>query len=83
MKWFPSHGADVTHKPLRAVIAALQEQGVTTFGATGYCFGARYAFDLAFENVTAAIVVSHPSLLNAPADFEVRASGYCPEPHVT
>jgi dienelactone hydrolase len=43
---------------------------VTTFGAVGYCFGARYAVDLALENTTKAIAMAHPSLLQVPADFE-------------
>jgi dienelactone hydrolase len=53
-------------------VKALKADGATTFGATGYCFGARYAVDLALENVTKAIVMAHPSLLNVPEDFEVR-----------
>ena len=32
----------------------------------------RYVFDLAFENVIKAAVVAHPSLLQVPADLEVR-----------
>jgi len=70
MKWFPSHGAAQTRPTLDNVIKALKEQGITTFGATGYCFGGRYVFDLAFENIIKAAVVSHPSLLQVPADLE-------------
>jgi len=69
-KWFPNHGAAQTRPPLDKVIAALKEEGVTTFGATGYCLGGRYAFDLAFENIIKASVVAHPSLLQVPADLE-------------
>jgi dienelactone hydrolase len=72
MKWFANdHGTEHTRPPLDAVIAALKAQGVQTFGATGYCFGGRYCLDLAFENVTKAIVISHPALLKAPEDFQV------------
>jgi dienelactone hydrolase len=49
----------------------LKEEGITTFGATGYCFGGRYSVDLAIENVTKVIVISHPSMLQVPEDFEV------------
>ena len=40
----------------------------------------RYTFDLAFENVIKVAVVSHPSLLQVPADLEVRSihSVICP-----
>ncbi|KAF9054718.1 dienelactone hydrolase endo-1,3,1,4-beta-D-glucanase [Panaeolus papilionaceus] len=70
MKWFPKHGSDVTRPIIDKVIKGLKEQGFTAFGATGYCFGARYVFDLAFENIIQASVVSHPSLLEVPADLE-------------
>ncbi|KAH9479730.1 Protein AIM2 [Psilocybe cubensis] len=70
MKWFPNHTQEKTRPSLDKVIAALKEQGITVFGATGYCFGGRYVFDLAFDNVIQASVVSHPSLLQVPADLE-------------
>lgn len=61
--WFPNHGADKTRPPLDKVIDGLKAKGITTFGATGYCFGARYVFDLAFEKAIKVAVVSHASLL--------------------
>jgi dienelactone hydrolase len=67
--WFKNHGTSDTRPLLDNVIATLKEQGVTTFGASGYCFGARYCMDLAFENVTKVIVMSHPSLLQIPEDL--------------
>ncbi|KZW03091.1 alpha/beta-hydrolase [Exidia glandulosa HHB12029] len=68
--WFPTHTAEQTRPPLDKVIAGLKERGVTTLGVAGYCFGGRYAVDLALENAVKAIVISHPSLLQVPADFE-------------
>ena len=41
-EWFPNHGADKTRPTLDKVIAGLKEQGITTFGAVGYCFGGEY-----------------------------------------
>jgi dienelactone hydrolase len=38
-EWFPKHGSDQVRKPIDTVIAALKADGVTRFGATGYCFG--------------------------------------------
>ncbi|KAK7047440.1 hypothetical protein VNI00_006671 [Paramarasmius palmivorus] len=55
--------SEQTRPPLDKVIAALKKEGVTAFGATGYCFGGRYVFDLAFDNIITAGTVSHPSLL--------------------
>ncbi|KAJ7066815.1 dienelactone hydrolase endo-1,3,1,4-beta-D-glucanase [Mycena belliarum] len=69
-KWFATHGTADTRPLLDKVIAALKADGVTTFGAVGYCFGARYVFDLAFDGVISAAATAHPSLLQVPADFE-------------
>ncbi|KAG2142850.1 dienelactone hydrolase [Suillus bovinus] len=68
--WFAKHGTEQTRPPLDKVIAKLKEEGVTKFGATGYCFGGRYTFDLAFENIIQCTVVSHPSFLRIPDDLE-------------
>ncbi|KAG2346806.1 alpha/beta-hydrolase [Suillus weaverae] len=68
--WLAKHGNEHTRPSLDKVIAALKEEGVTKFGATGYCFGGRYTFDLAFENAIQCSVVSHPSLLKVPDDLE-------------
>jgi len=72
--WIGKHGAEQTRPLVDKVIAALKEEGVTTFGATGYCFGGRYTFDLAFDNIIKVAVVSHPSLLKTPDDLEKYAS---------
>ncbi|KAH7924311.1 alpha/beta-hydrolase [Leucogyrophana mollusca] len=74
MAWFPGHTTEKTRPILDTVIAALKEHGVTTFGATGYCFGGRYVFDLAFENIIKVSVVAHPSLLKTPDDLEKYAA---------
>jgi len=39
--WFPNHGPEKTRPVLDKVIAELKKQNVTTFGATGYCFGGK------------------------------------------
>ncbi|KAJ7708959.1 Alpha/Beta hydrolase protein [Mycena rosella] len=73
-KWFATHGTADTRPLLDSVITALKADGVTSFGATGYCFGGRYVFDLAFDGVIASAATSHPSLLQVPADLEKYAS---------
>jgi len=75
--WFPNHGQDKTRPTLDKVIAGLKARGITEFGATGYCFGARYVFDLAFEGAIKAAVVSHPSLLQVE-DLEKYAKTNVP-----
>ncbi|KAI0630599.1 alpha/beta-hydrolase [Trametes polyzona] len=70
MAWLGKHTAPDVLEIVRKVIAALKAEGVTKFAAIGFCFGARPAFDLAFNNEVAVVAVSHPSLLQVPADLE-------------
>ncbi|KAK0457847.1 uncharacterized protein EV420DRAFT_1764770 [Desarmillaria tabescens] len=72
--WVAAHGPAQTRPPLDKVTAALKETGVTDFGASGYCFGARYVFDLAFDGIISVSVISHPSRLAFPEDFEKYAN---------
>ncbi|CDO69655.1 hypothetical protein BN946_scf184851.g43 [Trametes cinnabarina] len=72
--WLAKHGADHVAGIVRTVIDALKAEGVTKFAAIGFCFGARPAFDLAFNNEIQVVAVSHPSLLKIPADLERYAS---------
>ncbi|KAF8677884.1 hypothetical protein AX14_004748 [Amanita brunnescens Koide BX004] len=72
--WLARHGEDVTRPIVDNVIDALKEQGVKKFAATGYCFGGRYVFDLAFDHVIEVGIVSHPSLLKNPEDLEKYAA---------
>ena len=54
----------------------MKELGVVEFAATGYCFGARYVFDLAFDGIIKVAAVSHPSLLKVPEDLEkIKSTG--------
>jgi len=68
--WLARHPRAVTRPIIDNVVVALKGQGITSFAAVGYCFGGRYVFDLAFENVTKVSAVSHPSLLKSPEDLE-------------
>ena len=51
------------------LIAGLQGRGITTFGAVGYCYGAKHVVDLARENAIASAAVAHPSRLAIPDNF--------------
>jgi len=68
--WLPHHGAAQTRPLVDGVIIALKADGVSEIAASGYCFGARYTFDLAFDRVIKVAVVAHPSLLKRPEDLE-------------
>ncbi|KAJ7697588.1 Alpha/Beta hydrolase protein [Mycena rosella] len=60
-RWLSAHGAAQTRPHIDSVMASLKTDGVTGFGATGYCFGARYVVDLAFDGLVRASALSHPS----------------------
>jgi dienelactone hydrolase len=62
-QWLPKHSTEHTGKRVRVVIEELKSKGVTVFGATGFCYGARLVFDLAFDNLIQVSAVSHPSFL--------------------
>ncbi len=47
--WVGRHGSEATRPPIDKVVAALKEQGVKDFGATGYCFGGQYFRALCFK----------------------------------
>ncbi|KAJ6485533.1 dienelactone hydrolase endo-1,3,1,4-beta-D-glucanase [Mycena sanguinolenta] len=71
MEWLgKGHDQAHTRPIIDKVIAALKADGVKTFAAAGYCFGARYVFNLAFDNLIVASDITHPSLLQIPADLE-------------
>ncbi|KAI0070435.1 alpha/beta-hydrolase [Panus rudis PR-1116 ss-1] len=68
--WLPKHDASSYLPILHKVFAGFKEDGVTKFAASGYCYGARPAFDLAFEDKLDVTIISHPSLLRYPDDIE-------------
>ncbi|KAJ7837703.1 dienelactone hydrolase endo-1,3,1,4-beta-D-glucanase [Mycena leptocephala] len=73
-KWSAAHEAVQTRPPIDSVIVALKAEGVTSFAATGYCFGARYVFDLAFDGIIKVSAISHPGRIKVPEDLEKYAS---------
>ncbi|KAF8626701.1 hypothetical protein AX15_004725 [Amanita polypyramis BW_CC] len=73
-EWRSRHTQAVTRPILDDVIKALKEQGIEHFAAVGYCFGARYVFDLAFDHVIDVGVIAHPTLLKVPEDFQKYAT---------
>nr|GAT50045.1 dienelactone hydrolase endo-1,3,1,4-beta-D-glucanase [Mycena chlorophos] len=67
--WAPKHTPAQVRPIVDKVIAALKAEGYTKFAGAGFCFGARYVFDLAFENTLNVSIVSHPSRLVVPDDL--------------
>jgi len=68
--WLSQHDNAQTRPVIDKVIDALKAQGVANFVAVGYCFGARYVFDLAFERLIKVAAVAHPSFLKVPEDLD-------------
>ncbi|KAI0741653.1 alpha/beta-hydrolase [Daedaleopsis nitida] len=69
MTWLGKHPIEEVMSIIRNVTDVLKAEGVTKFGAVGYCYGARPAFNLAFTNEIHVVAVSHPSLLQIPDDL--------------
>ena len=72
MTWLGKHPPAGTIPLIEAILAALKAEGVTKVAALGFCYGARPAFDLAFQNKLDIVLLNHPSFLGVPEDFEVR-----------
>lgn len=70
MAWLGKHGAETVNPALNAAIDHVKNEGVKSIGAIGYCFGGRYAFNLAFDKKIQVAAVAHPSLLQIPEDLE-------------
>ncbi|KAI0630616.1 alpha/beta-hydrolase [Trametes polyzona] len=68
--WSARHTPETWIPVVDAVVAALQAEGVTWIGTTGYCFGAPPAWHLALKGASKVTVVSHPSRLAIPKDLE-------------
>ncbi|KZP30515.1 alpha/beta-hydrolase [Athelia psychrophila] len=69
-EWMTKNDYATTRHVLDKVIAALKADGVEKLGSTGYCYGARHVFDLAFDSITAVSVVAHPTRFQIPDDLE-------------
>lgn len=69
--WVAEHSPKSCLPVVDGVVGALKTEGVTRFGTTGYCFGAGACLHLALKNESHVTVLSHPSLLKTPQDFEV------------
>ncbi|KAJ7185861.1 dienelactone hydrolase [Mycena filopes] len=67
-KWWARH-TDI-RAILDSVIPVLKSEGITGISATGYCLGARFVFDLAFENLIQVSAIAHPGRLTVPDDLE-------------
>ena len=68
--WIGRHSPERANTIVRSVIEALKAEGVTKFGAVGFCYGGRLAFDLAFTGDVDVVAVSHPSFLKTPDDLK-------------
>ncbi|KAF7344180.1 Dienelactone hydrolase endo--beta-d-glucanase [Mycena venus] len=72
--WLANHTKADCRPPIDRVVAALKAEGVTKFGATGYCMGGYYVVQLALDNVICAGSAHHPSFLDVPGDLEKYAA---------
>lgn len=77
--WFKNHGPEATLPLIEKVANRLKSQGITDFGAVGYCFGGKYVFHDAQLNRIKVGAVCHPSLLENPQDIlKLKETGKVP-----
>ncbi|XP_051208107.1 endo-1,3;1,4-beta-D-glucanase [Lolium perenne] len=70
--WLKEHNPIKAFELAKPVIAALKEQGVSSVGAAGYCWGAKVVAELAKANEIQAAVMSHPSFVTVDDIKEVK-----------
>ncbi|KAF7326112.1 Dienelactone hydrolase endo--beta-d-glucanase [Mycena kentingensis (nom. inval.)] len=73
-RWFAAHTPEIVLPIVLKVVDALKTKGITRFAGTGYCFGARPVFDLAFTNTLHVSAITHPGRISVPADLERYAT---------
>ncbi|KAK1398985.1 Endo-1,31,4-beta-D-glucanase [Heracleum sosnowskyi] len=70
--WLNMHNTDRGFEDAKPVIAALKSQGITTFGAAGFCWGAKVVVELTKSAYIQAAVLLHPSLTTLDDMKEVK-----------
>ncbi|CAM8915112.1 unnamed protein product [Rhodiola kirilowii] len=71
--WIKDHGTDKGFEDAKSVIEALKSKGVTTIGASGYCWGAKVVTELAKYGHIQAAVLCHPSFVTVDDIKAVKA----------
>ncbi|KAG8085492.1 hypothetical protein GUJ93_ZPchr0010g10551 [Zizania palustris] len=61
--WLKEHDTEKAFEEAKPVIAALKEQGASSVGAAGYCWGAKVVVQLAKAHEIQAGVLCHPSFV--------------------
>ncbi|BBN09261.1 carboxymethylenebutenolidase [Marchantia polymorpha subsp. ruderalis] len=72
-EWLKLHTAEGSVEECRSLMTELKRRGITSFGLSGFCWGARLAMLLDGVEELQAIVLLHPSLLKVEAMNSVRA----------
>lgn len=68
--WRLQHTPEKTRPAIDGVIQYLRDNGIEKIGVVGYCFGGKYAFDLAIENKVQVAMMAHPSGIDIATDLE-------------
>ncbi|KAG6557954.1 hypothetical protein Mapa_000133 [Marchantia paleacea] len=72
-QWMKIHTAEGSVEECRSLMTELKRRGITSFGFSGFCWGARLAMVLDAVEELQAIVLLHPSLVKVEAMNGVRA----------
>ncbi|PCH44440.1 alpha/beta-hydrolase [Wolfiporia cocos MD-104 SS10] len=68
--WLSRHGQETVWPVIAKILSHYKYSGIRKVAAVGFCFGARTAIDLAFQNMVSVCVASQPSLWKVPDDLQ-------------